>query len=858
MKYLGFFLLFPLYLSAQLSDDFSSGSLENWEGDTEKFIINAAQELQLKDTSENAPASLFRVFPMRDSTLWEVYIRNDFAPSNANFTQIILWSNRADASNFEGYFLKLGGISGNDDAIEFFRKDGETVELLLSGTLGAVANAPLEVRIQVTRDTEGLWTLLADYEGERNFIIEGSILDNRYTSGQFFGLACEYTSTRSDKFFFDDLNISTQQDEQAPELLSVEVTNSRLIRLQFNEALANEAATTDLNNFQISPEIEIEQVIRESNNNLLLRLATDLQNLTTYTVFVQDIEDLAGNVVQNASLSFQYIEPVRTEFGEILINEIMADPSPAIGQPEVEYIELYNNSDKSINLEGFEIADIVKKIELPDYLLAPRDYVVLYEGDGSDFVGLNNVLGLEDFIGLSNSIEELELKNPDNELIHSVKYNLLWYRDVNKDDGGFSLELINPAAICEQGASNWRASDSPTGGTPGSMNSVLEEVVDERFLGIESFILIGDQQIELFFAESVVENVANNPDNYEIEALNVVEAVITSLDFTSARLTLDRPLEKNQIYTLSLSQDFTDCLGNTSDSLAVIRIALADAADAQDLVINEILFNPETGGSDFVELYNRSDKVIDLNSIFISDQDLSKIIAIEESYLLFPQEYVVLSERPNDIISRYQSAQATHFLATDLPSLPDKSGSFLIYRPDNLQDIILIDAFEYSNTFHSSLLDDENGVSLERLNPNGITQDRNNWHSASTSVGFATPSIQNSQFFQPSSNPSTAFSLEEKTISPNDDGFQDLLILSYQVDQVGYLANIRIFDAAGRAVQNLAQNDLIATQGAYKWDGTLNDGSKARMGVYIMHIEYFTPTGETRQEQLNFVVARQL
>ncbi|MEM9847675.1 MAG: lamin tail domain-containing protein [Bacteroidota bacterium] len=858
MKYLIIFLCFPSCIWGQLMDDFSSGNLANWTGNIEKFTINEAGQLQLNDTTQTDPASLFRAFPMQDSTIWELYIKLEFAPSSANFAELILWSNQADASDFEGYVLKVGGISGGDDALELYRQDGEEQTLLLSGTLGAVASDPVEVRIRVVRDETGLWTLFADYEGGFDFLEEGSFLDDRYVSGQFFGLECQYTSSRSDKFFFDDLKISTQQDEQAPSLLAVEVLNPNQLLLSFDEPLQANAAITDVNNYELSPAISIIAATQQTASTILLQLADNLQNLTTYTLRVQNLSDLAGNSVQNSTIAFQYIEPTKAAFGDVLINEIMADPNPPIGQPEVEYLELYNNSEKTINLADFSIADIVKQIELPDYVLLPNDYVVLYEGDGSDFGNLENVIGLPDFIGLGNAVDELELKNPDNELIHSVNYNLTWYKDVNKDDGGFSLELINPAAVCEQGASNWRATESPTGGTPAAPNSILMEAVDDTFLGIEGFLLIDEREIELFFAESVAEASAIDPTNYEIEGLEVSEVEISSLDFTSVLLTLDRPLEKNRLYTLSLNAAFTDCLGNSSSNTSSIQIALPDLAAAQDVVINELLFNPETGGRDFVELYNRSDKVIDLKDLFISDQDLEDIISIPESYLLFPNDYVVLSESPSDITNRYASAQSSKFIRTDLPSLPNDNGSFLIYRPQNSQDILVIDQFEYSNTFHSALLDDENGVSLERLNPDGITQDRNNWHSAAATAAFATPTIQNSQFFQPSSNQTSVFSLAEDIISPDNDNFQDLLILSYQVDQVGYLANIRIFDAAGRAIQDLAQNELIATEGSFKWDGTLRDGSKARMGVYIMHIEYFTPTGDTRQEQLTFTVARRL
>ncbi|MEL6944272.1 MAG: hypothetical protein AAFO82_16545, partial [Bacteroidota bacterium] len=131
MKYLIFFLLLPALGMGQLMDDFSSGTLEDWEGDVSKFIINVEQQLQLNDTAKESPAQLFRAFSMQDKTLWELYINLDFAPSSSNFAKIILQADQANANNFQGYFLKIGGISGSDDAIELFRQDGESDELLI-------------------------------------------------------------------------------------------------------------------------------------------------------------------------------------------------------------------------------------------------------------------------------------------------------------------------------------------------------------------------------------------------------------------------------------------------------------------------------------------------------------------------------------------------------------------------------------------------------------------------------------------------------------------------------------------------------------------------------------------------------
>ncbi|MEL6718629.1 MAG: lamin tail domain-containing protein, partial [Bacteroidota bacterium] len=617
-------------------------------------------------------------------------------------------------------------------------------------------------------------------------------------------------------------------------------------------------AVSMVNNYQLEPTITVSSASLNTQNSILLELDTPLEDQTVYIITVTNISDEIGNEIEVASISFQYIEESEAVFADVLINEIMADPTPALGLPEVEYLELYNRSEKNINLADLILADVTTETMLPEYVLLAGEYVLLYEETNTLFESIENALQLEDLVSLGNTGDQLRLETMEGEIIHSVNYTNKWYGDSDKDDGGYSLELINPFAICDNTSSNWQASENASGGTPGAPNSILNAIVDDRFEGIQKVELIGDQQLRVLFSESINTATASEVDNYQINGLNIAAAVLEEPDFSSVLLEFENPLDKGVIYTLILNNNFTDCLGNTISNNTSVEFALPALAEKQDIIINEILFNPETGGNDFIELYNRSDKIIDVQSLVLADVNLDNASRVETSYLLFPQQYVVFTESAEDILNRYEVENPEALIETDLPSLGDKEGSILIYSTDELQQIVIVDQFEYTNELHSALLDDENGVSLERLNPESTTQDYNNWHSAAATVGFATPTAQNSQFFQSGSATSSNFSLAENIISPDNDGFQDLLLLEYKVDQVGYLANIRIFDSSGRLVNTLSQGELIATEGVFKWDGSFIDGTRARMGIYIMQIEYFSPNGTARQEQLTFVVAAKL
>ncbi|HHH50463.1 MAG TPA: hypothetical protein ENK52_05755, partial [Saprospiraceae bacterium] len=136
--------------------------------------------------------------------------------------------------------------------------------------------------------------------------------------------------------------------------------------------------------------------------------------------------------------------------------------------------------------------------------------------------------------------------------------------------------------------------------------------------------------------------------------------------------------------------------------------------------------------------------------------------------------------------------------------------------------------------------------------------DANNWHSAAKTAGYATPGYVNSQFIQQNNSADELISLENKTFSPDGDGFKDFLLIHFNADQAGYLANIKIFDANGRLVKDFLHNELLGTSANFKWDGTTNEGIKARLGIYIIWIELFQPNGELRQLKRTCVVAGQL
>jgi len=72
------------------------------------------------------------------------------------------------------------------------------------------------------------------------------------------------------------------------------------------------------------------------------------------------------------------------------------------------------------------------------------------------------------------------------------------------------------------------------------------------------------------------------------------------------------------------------------------------------------------------------------------------------------------------------------------------------------------------------------------------------------------------------------------------------------------LATINIFDAKGRLVKTLFENELLALEGTLKWNGLTNDGRKARIGIYIILAEIFSPEKDVMQFKSTCVVGGKL
>jgi hypothetical protein len=863
LRKIGFLLLFacPVFSAAQFTDNFSDGNFTSnptWLGDTDKFIVETGV-LRLNDT-QAGQSYLATASSIALEAQWEFWVRLAFTPSTNNHPKIYLLSNAQNLNGeLNGYFIQIGRDGGENKRIYLFRQDGTATTQLLAGSLNLATGTNNLMRIKVTRDEAGYWEVWADAAGGQLFVPQGSVTDLTHTQASWFGIVCNYTVSNANRFYFDDFIVGDLvPDLEPPQINAVEVASANQLNIHFSK-LVEPSTAQDTDNYFVN--LGVGNPLTASRNPLQpnivsLFFAQSFEENTIYELQVDNIEDYSGNIMDPYSGPFVLYVAQRFD---LVFNELMVNPTPEVGLPPFEYIELYNTSGFPVNVSGWVLQHGTTQRVLPMGIIDPGGFMLLVpEGAVSSLLPYGNVLGVPGLstTALTNAGTSLLLYDQNGTLVSFVNYTDRWYKNPAKSNGGWSLEKIDPLNFC-QGSENWRASESPQGGTPGAPNSVLGSNPDTSRPDLLRAGFVDEVNVKLFFNETMDEqSLIGLVQSGNFGLGNIVSVQPLLPDFSTALIRLETALEPGVIYEITLPAFLTDCAGNTINRRTA-KLAIPQPAEPFDVVINEVLFNPPDGGSRYIELYNRSNKVVELKNHTISSKDtiqgfLTGIREITtESFLMFPGDYIVLTADDAAVKNTFMTNNPNAFirLAT-MPSMTNTSG-ILVFANKSLVEI---DQFAYHENMHFALLTSEKGVALERVNYNRPTQDRSNWHSAAQSAGFGTPAYQNSQYSAELVSQTGEIEIYPEVFSPDSDGHDDLLTISYQFDNPGYVATVRIFDSRGRLIRNLARAELLAVNGAFTWDGTTDDYQKAPIGIYIIHLEVVDLSGNVSNFRKTAVV----
>jgi len=541
---------------------------------------------------------------------------------------------------------------------------------------------------------------------------------------------------------------------------------------------------------------------------------------------------------------------------DVLITEIMADPTPSVGLPVVEYLEIRNVSKKTLSLAGWKLSDAASTAVIGgNPTLAPDSALLLCStGSVAQLSAFAKVTGVSSFPSLDNDGDLISLRTAAGMLIHAVDYELSWYGNNPKKDGGWSLELVDLQHPCA-GAKGWKPSIDPRGGTPGMVNSVAAQVVDAEGPRLLRTYSTDSLTVIALFNETLDSSKAAMALSYRLGNDNIAAATPLGPLFTTVRIRLSQPMDRQHRYQLFVKNLF-DCRGNMMMGEEAAETGLSSVPLPGNLVINEILFDPLPGGSDYVEVFNNSGKTIDASTIYIGNRDAGGAPASmrklsEVPLFIYPGNYLLLSTDLAALEKQYFIRdRAALVTISSLPSFPDDEGTVLLTTVSG----DLIDELKYTDQMHFALLSDKESVSLERVDPSLPSDQKSNWHSASTASRYGTPGYRNSQYRN--HELVNELTVAPAVFSPDNDGRDDLAGLHYKLPGGGWVGNVTIFDALGRPVRYLVRNALLAASGSWYWDGLDEKNQILPQGIYILAGEVFNLQGKVTTFKKTVVLAR--
>ncbi len=861
------FLCSVIISKAQFTDNFDDGNFTAnpvWGGGTADWIVNTGLQLQSNNLVATSTYYLSTASTLATTAQWEMNVTLTFNTFSTNYVDIYLTASASDLSAIttSGYFIRIGNT---DDEISLYRKaSGGTITKIIDGSNGTTNTSNNTLKIKVVRDAASQWILSRDITGTGNaYASEGAVTDATFNTSAFFGVFIKQsTASFFQRHFFDDIEVKAYVPDIVPPVIqSASVLSANAVDILFNEPLditsSQVVANYMANNGLGSPATA---VLDAANAALVhLAFANAFANGANNQLTINGVKDLAGNAIANGVVSFIYFALYTPQQYDVVIDEIMADPTPQVSLPNNEWIELRNTSTSAINLSGWRIGDATGQSgPMPSFILRPDSFVIICTGSAvAGMSAFGNTITVSSFPSLDNTAEQLFLRSPQGKVIHSVSYRDGWYQNQLKKDGGWTLEMIDTKNPCT-GINNWKASTDTRGGSPGKKNSVDAVNADIGAPKLLRAYAIDSKNITLVFDEPLDSGKAATAASYTVsDGIGVpFSAVAIAPGFDRVNLLLNSPLAAGKVYTITATA-ISDCVGNAIGGKNTARVGLSEVADSLDIVINEILFNPPASGTDYVEIYNRSNKIIDLKQTYIANRNSAGVISSitqlsVENYLLFPQDFIVITESAALVKAAYIAQNPDAFIEiTSMPSFNDDESTVIIL---NAQGNIT-DQVTYSDKWHFKLIDNKEGVSLERIDYNAASQSADNWHSAATSVRYGTPTYKNSQY-RINDGVQGEVKITPEIVSPDNDGQDDFATIDYNFPEPGYVANITIFDASGRPVRYLQRNSLCGTKGSFRWDGLGEKSQHLAIGVYIVFTEVFNLKGNKKQFKSAIVLAR--
>jgi hypothetical protein len=478
-------IILPFLSFGQVIETFSDGNFTAnpiWTGAVSNFTVNANFELQSKATATSV-SYLFTPSEAIDSASWECRVKVNYSTSSSNYACVYIISDKNDlTAGCNGYYVQIGGTN---DEVSLFLQQGTQKTKIIDGADKRTDGSSVDIRVKVTRDTEGNFKLYSKLASETDFVLEGTATNSVVTQSKFFGLLYSNTSTTGSDYYFDDILVTGSKavDAVAPLWTSFKILLPDKLQLKFSEAMNFRNATFEVDN---GIGKFFSKTVSEDSTAIELTFSNAFEKGILYILHTQGLTDLSGNSLLLTSKSFGIIEPLTPN--DLVFNEVMFD-NPL---NSVEYVEVYNKSEKVLDLSNLIFTtrksdgtfNAGNKIPLQTIIL-PHAYLVLSENADSlrnyHHVPLESMIITMPWTSLNNTSSDLVLLNEAKDTVYDeLIYDTKWHNMLIKNTKGVALEKINPS-LEAQDPQSWHSASSETNyGTPGYKNSQFRDLQSEE------------------------------------------------------------------------------------------------------------------------------------------------------------------------------------------------------------------------------------------------------------------------------------------------------------------------------------------------------------------------------------------
>ncbi|TVQ74220.1 MAG: hypothetical protein EA363_02045 [Balneolaceae bacterium] len=717
---------------------------ELWQGDLTWFRAEPGFEpgmLRLDAPSDPGRAYLSTRNPY-SAVHWEWYLRQSFAPSNNNRAFVFLneASGRLDDEP-TGLAIRTGE-NGTPKHFRLLHYDkGASIAEWIQSDIAIQADTGYRIRVLLSPDRQ-LHLYIAEGRNRVPLLqTETALLPESMDPGGHFGFLTRYTATRSDQFYFSDVWIADALPP--PRIADFAMSSGEELSDPYGHPWQYDGSGTIITvTFEVPPDpddigvqlFRLEDGTRPDEVHCghpqicSIRFSQPLPS-GEHRLVTDAYSTIYGQRSHREAHSF--LVSAAAGPGDVIINEFMYRPPASMPA----YVELFNRSDKVLNLRNWRLqrravsTEPVRKITTQDLFLHPGDFLVL-TADASllqRVPGAEQVMEMESFPRFNiASSDEIRLFSNTDEVIDSLQYQPFNW-------GGFEVALERkspdvPGWIPE----NWAESLSEHGGTPGHANSVRPPVTPPELLSVDysqpaaltlTFSRLLDPS-SLTYPGAI--RLLDTGDTYTrahaktgLETFREIAVSVVKTGGNSVSVIPGEQLQHGVLYVLIIS-DIRDLFGNPiGETEKAFRYYETGLPEAGDIIINEVLYRPGPDNPRFIEILNRSEKVFDLRNWKIG-RSLGSAVSIadpesDDPVFLIPNELAVVSEPGLTV----KNKEILHFEIPAFPSLSRFGDSIYLIR----ENYPATDSLTYLPAWGGN----RDGISLERVDPDGATNDPSNW-----------------------------------------------------------------------------------------------------------------------------------